>query len=134
MGVGAPIAVGVAQIENVGRGGNEDAVLPSRHSVGKREAVGEDRDMLEASVAIAVLQQLDASLGLCMERVVAHLDDEQAALFVERHRHRVDDVGLGGDQLDAKAGGELKRVEGCLGRVRWLGLLAAQRCEQDRRS
>ena len=52
---------------------------------------------------------LTRPVGAGVERIAGHLDDEQASLFVEVHRDRTLDVGLGRHQLDPVARLQLHR-------------------------
>ena len=90
--VGAAVAVRVLEVEEVGRGRDEDALLPAHHARRQRQAVGEDPARLEAAVAVRVLEQLDAPGRPRVERIAGHLDDEEASVLVEVHRHRALDV------------------------------------------
>ena len=57
------------------------------------------------SVSSSTLTRSRPGPGL-LARIFQALGDPDPAPLVERHRHRIDDVGLGGDQLDSKAGGK----------------------------
>ena len=108
------VAGRVLEVEKIGSAGDEDAAVPGHDAVRRRELAGEVRPLVEASVAVCVLQQGDDALGRrlsgALERagIPAILDDEHAAPFVERHRHRVPDQGLRGRQFDPVARLELE--------------------------
>ena len=51
-------------------------------------------------------------------RARSSIDDEQAAVLVERDRDRVDDIGLRSDEFDAQAGLELELRDGVSRRAR----------------
>jgi hypothetical protein len=51
---------------------------------------------------------------LFLLRIVAHLDDEQPAELVERHRHRINHKRLGCHELNPKSVRYLKAREGFL--------------------
>ena len=109
------IAVGVLEIQDVRRAGDDQPALPRHDAVGKRQSVGEIGALLEAAVAVGVLEHRDPPrrrLAFCRAgRIAAILGDEQSPALVEGHRHGTVDERLGGDQLDAQARGKLKRVE-----------------------
>jgi hypothetical protein len=100
--VGAPVAVRVLEVPDVGRGRDQDAALPSHHAGGQHEVAGENRRRLVPAVVVAVLQQLHAAGGPGVERVARHLDHEEAAALVELHGHRARDGRLAEEGLDAK--------------------------------
>jgi hypothetical protein len=112
----APVAVAVLEVEDVGRGGDEDPVLPAHHAGGHHQPVREDRASVRPSVAIRVLEELHAARGAGVERIAGHLDHEDAAVLVEVHRHRVRDVGLGRKQLDLETLLDPEGAEGLRGR------------------
>ena len=66
----------------------------------------------------------DAAVG-----VAAHLGDEDAAVLVEGHRDRIDDLRLAGDEFDAEAFGELEGGSLLLGRQR-LAVLSGSSCRR----
>src|SRR5439155_15790213 len=55
--VGLAVAVGILQIEDVRRRGDDDAALPWSDAVGHEESVGEDRARFVEAVAILVLEE-----------------------------------------------------------------------------
>ena len=59
--VGAAVSVGISEVEDVGRGRDQDASPPGHHAGREREAVGEDRAPLEMAVTVPILQELHAS-------------------------------------------------------------------------
>ena len=102
--------------------------------VGKRRPSAKTRARLVDAVAVAVLEQLDTSGGDVARAdaavgIAAHLGDEEPALLVEGHRHRIDDVRLGGDEVDFKIFGDAKSRLFLARRQR---LLSATRPASDR--
>ena len=97
----------VLEEEDVGRVGDPDAAVADGDSRGDVEAVGEDREPVGLAVAVGVLEDLDpvAARPGGAAGIFEALGDPDPAPLVEGHRHRVDDVGLGGDQLDWNPGG-----------------------------
>ena len=69
------------------------------------------------AVAVGILENLDpiAARARLAAGIFQALGDPDPAPLVEGHGHRVDDVGLGGDQLDAEARRDGHRRD-CLGR------------------
>ena len=59
--VGPVVAVGVAEVPDVGRRGDEDAPLPDGDAGRPGELVGEDVALVERAVAVAVDQQADTA-------------------------------------------------------------------------
>ena len=114
--IGNAVAIVILEINNIRRARDEDSAAPNRDAVGITQSGRELRALVEAPVAIGVLQQRDAPQarrGLAVDRIgiAAPLDDVEPAALVERHRHRRDDERLGGDELDARAGFDLETRE-----------------------
>ena len=99
-------------------GGHDHAALPRHQTVGEQQLVGEDGTVFIEAVAVAVLQDADAALRRLARRravgVVAHLDDPEPAVLVERHRHGTLEVGLGGDEFHAQPRGDAEGPQGLL--------------------
>src|SRR5581483_5404557 len=75
-------------------------------------------------------------LGLVVDRVVEHLDDEEAALLVERGGDRALDLGLRGDELDAQARPDPELGQGLVRRERAVdlpGLLLREEGQGEKR-
>jgi hypothetical protein len=106
LAVGAIVAVAVLQEEEVRGVGDVDAAVADGDAAGDVEALGEDLDLVDASVAVAVLQDLHAVAAgpRLAARVLEALGDPDAAARVEGHGHRVGDLRLRGGELDAEAG------------------------------
>ena len=105
--VGLAVAVGVLQEENVGRVGDPHAAVADGDARGNVQSVGEDGELVDLAVAVGVFQDLDAVAARPgrVPRIFEALGDPDPAPLVERHGDRIDDVGLGRDQLDVKASG-----------------------------
>src|SRR5262249_29459061 len=89
--------------------------------------LGEHRDLVVHAVALRRFQDLDAvawhlALGGAL-RVLVALYDPDAALLVERERDRVDNVRLGGGEVNLEAVGDLHPRQ----RFRWLQIRLAGR-------
>ena len=104
-GVGLAVAVGVAEEEDVGRVGDPDAAVADGDARGDVEALGEDREPVGLAVAVGVLEDLDAVAARSggAAGIFEALGDPDPPALVEGHGDRVDDVGLGGDDLDAES-------------------------------
>ena len=72
---------------------------------GMFEPVGKDGELVGAAVAVGVFEDFDPVLAWpwFVPRILQTFGDPDPAALVERHGHRIDDVGLAGHQLDAKA-------------------------------
>src|SRR5262249_4922335 len=101
------VSIGVAQESHVGRRSDENPVLPRQNAVGEQEVVGEYSGMFVPAIAVTVFQNLDPSLGRLAGcgavGVVTHLDDPEAAVLIEGHRHRTLDLRLGRDQFNPQS-------------------------------
>ena len=132
--VGPAVPIGVGEMENVGGTGDQDPPLPGQHAMGHVEPVDKHAAVLEPAVAVPVLEQLDPGEGLVGDRIVPHLDDEQAAAFVERHGDGIHDLGFGSRQFDPETRSQLKGLESGFRRVGrfCVGAAAGENCGQDR--
>ena len=81
------------------------AVRAGRHDTAARrwekESVGEYCHMLISAIAITILETPDPPRGRC-DRIIDHLGDIEASVFIPGDRHRARHVGLGGHQLDGQ--------------------------------
>src|SRR5262249_26632582 len=92
---------------------DEDAAVVADDRRRPGEFVEENCTLIEAAVAVGVLQQADvADQLLVLLGVVSHLDDVEPAVLVAGQGDRVQDQRLGGDLLDAEAGQDLEGLEG----------------------
>ena len=86
-----------------------DAAVADFDAGDEIESVLEDRDLGVTAVLLHVFQNQDAigagTVGTLL-RVGHAFHDPEAATFVEAHRDRLDDLGLGGDKRDLEARGE----------------------------
>src|SRR3954462_4995240 len=85
--IGAPIPIGVFQIEDIGRAGDDQSAFPWHETVGKSKAIREYGSFLVASIAIRILQHGDqthrrfAGAGPCW--VSSALHHEQSARLIK---------------------------------------------------
>ena len=109
------LPLGVAQMHDLRRHGDDGAVLPQQQAVGEQQIVGPGRRGLEEAVAVLVFEDADAvrpvfAFGRAVG-IIAHLDDPEPAVGVESHGDGAFDLRLGGDQFDAQARGQPKVLE-----------------------
>ena len=75
--------------------------------VANEQVVGKHGRGFVKAVAVAVVQDQRFATGrtppVGADRIVAHLDDPHAAVFVEANGDRIDDVRLAGDEFDLQA-------------------------------
>ncbi len=85
---------------------DDDAAVGEDEARRNVEVIGEDRELVGASVAVGVFEDADAIVaGLAAEQLVRIVDgfgDPQPAALVERERDRLDDLGLGREQARAR--------------------------------
>ena len=116
------VPVGVLEVPDVGRSGDEDPSLPDRHSGRPQQLVGKDVAPVQGAVAVGVLQQADHADGLLARTrlvgIVPHLGHVEAAVFIERGRDRVVHERLMGHHLHTES---VDRLERCQGLLRLLG-------------
>src|SRR5262245_33975448 len=78
------VAVGVAQMDDVRRRCDDDAVFPVQESVGEQQVVREDVAGFKEAIAILVFEDFDASAGRLTlggaVGIIAHLDDPELAV------------------------------------------------------
>ena len=100
--------------ENIRGIGDPDSAMPDGDSRRNIEAIDDGGDLVELAVALGALQQLDAILARPggMRGYSITLGDPDAAPLIKRHRHRIDDIRLGGDEFDMKAGRHLHFLHG----------------------
>jgi hypothetical protein len=106
-GVGAVVAIGVAEEEKVRCLSDEGAAVAEQDGGGEVEAVGPDVDLVGAAIGVGVFEDFDAVAGFFAgfgaERVLVEFDDPQAAALVPGHGHGIDDLGFGGEEADLEA-------------------------------
>ena len=107
----AAVAVVILEANEVRRGEDEEAAVGPDERGRPGEIVGEDRGLVVDAVAIGVLEHAHAAevrRHLALLGVVAHLEHEHAAVFIEANGDRARDERLAGGQLDVKAGAHLE--------------------------
>ena len=78
--------------------------VPARNARGPRQPLGENGRAIKAPVAVRVFEQFHTpEFFVAPLRIVAHLDHVEPPVFIESHRHGIDDERLRGHQLDVKA-------------------------------
>ena len=116
------IAVGVAQPEDLGSGGDDHAVAPGDEAGREAEAFGEHRGLVGATVTVGVPQDPDpaARFAAAVEahRVIGHLDDPGVAGDVPVDRDGVEHERFGGDEVDGESVRHMDPGEGFAGRER----------------
>ena len=109
------VTVRVLAVKNVGRRADEDAAVPTNHRCRPRQVIDVNRAFVEAAVAVSVLEEANPAKMGCLVpplRIIAHLDDEQPAVLVERHGDGIHDQRFGSDKIDAETFFDLKRGDG----------------------
>src|SRR5262249_44833545 len=98
--VGPAVAVGVTEEKDIRSIGNPDPAVSHGDPRRDVQSFGEDAEPISPAVSIRVLENLDAiapRAGL-LARILQALGHPDPSALVERHRHRVDDVGFAGDE------------------------------------
>src|SRR5262249_23142792 len=105
-------------IEDIRRIGDPGAAVANGDAGGDIEAFDDGGYLVKLTVPLGAFENLDAILARLgsAARIFDRLCDPDAAALVETHRHRIDNVRLGGDQLDAETGRHLHLLERLLGR------------------
>ena len=104
--VGLVVAVGVLEEHQVGRLGDQDAAVGELEPGRAVQAVGEDGLLVGLAVAVGVFEDQELVVHLLLGlpvRVGRPAGDPEPALGVERHLHRLGQLGellLGGEQVD----------------------------------
>src|SRR5439155_12416837 len=99
--IGAPVAIGILQINEVGRAGDEQAAAPRHDAVREGEAVGKDSASVVMAIAVGIFEERDdsggrlAGTGAC--GIASILHDKQSSQFIEDHGHWINDNWLGSD-------------------------------------
>jgi hypothetical protein len=138
--VGDAVALRVLQVNDVGRGDDEDAAVVAADSSRPGKSVGIDGGFVVDAVVVGVLQDAHAAHAVVAAvGVVAHLDDEQAAALVEGDGDGAGDQRLGGGEFEFEAFLDFEGVDGLVGRGGgdageivgsdgWLGSANAETC------
>lgn len=112
--VGDAITGRVFQIQQIGRGTDEHAAVPWHDAVRKGEIAGKVRSLVEASIAVGILEQGNDALRSRRSRafqrtwISATLNDIHPAAVVERDRNRGFDQRLRRGQFDSVTRLQLK--------------------------
>ena len=110
--VGRPVAVGVFEVVNVRRGGDEHAAVVADHGRGPGELVDVDAGAVEAAVAVGIGEHADFAQQIAgVFAVAAHADQEHAARGVEGDGDGVGQQRFGSDEIDAVAGQHFELLE-----------------------
>ena len=119
--IGLAVTVGVFAEQDVRRDADQDAALPACHRRRVIEITNVNRRLVETSVAVDVLQQLDGPFAVRLRTgvlvVFRKLDDERSAELVEVHRHWRPNEWLGRDHLGVKPRLQLDSFERFLRRL-----------------
>ncbi len=111
--VGLAVAVGVAEVEQLGAVGDVGAAVAGLDAGRDEQAVGEDGGPVGAAVAVAVLEDEHPVVGLLAGRDLGiHLgaDDPEPSLRIEVHLDRLGQHGVGREQVDLEPLGHLERL------------------------
>ena len=115
--VGFEVAIGVAREPEVRRFRDENAAIEDLDRARQDQLVEKDRPLVHLAVVVLILEDRDATerfSRICARRVrhePEHLDDPQPAFEVVVDRDRIDHHRFAGDELDAIAGRDVKRLE-----------------------
>ena len=111
--VGLAVAVEVLHKQDVGTIGDPNAAETDRDAGRDVQTVGENGEFVGFAVAVGVFKNLDAiATGTGrLARIFETLGDPKSTFFVDRHGHRIDDVRLGGDQLDDETRGNFHPLD-----------------------
>lgn len=125
MEVGGAVAVGVLEVGNFSREGDDGAPFPGEEAGDEEEFVREDFGGFIQAIAVLVREDADPREGWLTgggaEGVIGHFDDPEIAVFVEGDGDGVDDLRFGSDEFDREIGIELEGGEGICGRERAAG-------------
>ena len=121
--VGLPVAVRVAQEDQVAALRHVDALGGELEGKRQVQAAGEDGLLVGLPVAVRVLEDQDLVVGLGVAgaplRVAGHGRDPEPAAVVEGQTDRIGEIGellLGGEELDLVAGGHGEGLQGLVTR------------------
>jgi len=100
--VGLSISIGVFQEKYVRSDAGQQASLPRHDGSGKAKIIGKSRAMLVEPVAVPIFEELDLA-GMDIPgaetaiRIAEHLGHIKSAVFVERNRDGINNVGFARD-------------------------------------
>ena len=130
--VGLAIAIGIFEVQQVRRVGDQDALLPAHHAGGHGELIGKDSAAVGNAVAVGVFEQLDPTQALLRaKRIPAILDDKNPAVLVEFHGDRRNDGRFADKRLDTIGRVDLESLERLLLAVGWAGLPASGQQQEE---
>ena len=120
------VPIRVLQEQEMRRASDDDAAIRKCQAGRYVEVLGEDRELVGTSVAVGILENLDAIVtGISVQdlvRIIHGLDDPEPPAFVEREGDRLDDVRLAREELDAELRGRLYELLCLVRRERQLKL------------
>src|SRR5262249_4291717 len=121
------VAVGIFQVDDIGRIGDQHPFFPAHHAGRHGQLVCEDRAPVGPAVTVSILEQDDsADLAFDIQRVSGILDHIDSTVFIELHRDRAADVRLGDVGVDAEPRLDSERFQRVLRTVRWAGAAAGE--------
>ncbi len=113
--IGPPVAVSIADVQQVSVDRHECAVLPQEQAGREQQAIDKRDRMFVATVAVIVRQDADSRTGGLAVRgpvgVVRHFYHPQATVWIESDVYRIDDVRFRSHQFDSQFGMQLERVD-----------------------
>ena len=115
--VGFEVAIGVARKPEVGRFRDENTAIQNLDRAWQDQLVEKDRPLVHLAVVVLILEDRDAAerfsrIGARRVRhEPKHLDDPQPAFEVVVDRDWIDHHRFAGDELNAIAGRDVKRLE-----------------------
>src|SRR5262245_42582216 len=112
--VGFAVTVCILEIKNVRRGAYKNAAPVTEDRGGPSQVVSEDCAFVEDTVAVGVFEETNApQVGRLVAalRIINHLDDEHAPVFIEGERDRAGDVRFARSQLSVETLLDLQCLE-----------------------
>jgi hypothetical protein len=107
--VGAVIAVGILEEEEVRGLADVGSAVPEEDAGGEVESIGPDVDFIGLAIVVGIFEDFDAVARLlavgCAHGVFVEFDDPESAAFVPGHGDGVGDHGFGGEEADFEARG-----------------------------
>ncbi len=110
--VGLAIAVGVLEVQQLGRVGDIDATVSRQHTGRDQQVVGKHRRFLGHAVAVGVLEDDDLvvrALAWLNVRIEPAAHEPEPPLRIPVHLDRLGDVRIGGKEVHLKA---VRQLEG----------------------
>ena len=113
------VSIGVASEQDIGGGTDEGSVAPRHHAAGVGQGVEKNGRVIIASVIVAVFEDPDAaarfSVVVQAKRVIGHLCNPEAPVFVPFERHRIHHQRFADHEFDLVAGQGLDCLGGVFG-------------------